>query len=123
MPLIGNGGSRFSFIHGHDVATAILAAIDHPAARGVLNIVDDQPTLMREWLPGMAAVVGAPVPRHVPAWLARFFVGGWGVAYMTELAGASNLRARLQLDWKPTYSTWRDGLAADLGIRGAARSA
>ena len=36
---------------------------------------------------------------------------------MTGLAGASNTRARQQLDWKPTYSSWRDGLAADLGIR------
>jgi nucleoside-diphosphate-sugar epimerase len=117
LPLVGNGGSRFSFIHAHDVATAILAAIEHPTVRGVLNIVDDQPTLVRDWLPEMAVTVGAPAPRHVPAWLARFLVGGWGVAYMTELAGASNLRARLELDWKPIYSTWRDGLAADLGLR------
>jgi hypothetical protein len=36
---------------------------------------------------------------------------------MTSLAGASNLRARQQLDWKPTNSGWRDGLTADLGVR------
>jgi hypothetical protein len=34
---------------------------------------------------------------------------------MTGLAGASNAHACQQLDWKPTYSGWRDGLAADLG--------
>jgi len=117
MPLVGDGASMFSFIHAHDAATAILAAIEHPAASGVLNIVDDQPTLVHDWLPEMAAMLGAPAPRHVPAWLARLLVGGWGVAYMTGLAGASNLRARQQLDWKPTYSSWRDGLAADLGLR------
>jgi nucleoside-diphosphate-sugar epimerase len=118
LPLIGDGASVFSFIHAHDAATAILAAIEHPAA-GVLNIVDDQPTLVHDWLPEMAAMIGAPAPRHVPAWLARLFVGEWGVAYMTGLAGASNLRARQQLDWNPTYSSWRGGLTADLGVRAA----
>jgi nucleoside-diphosphate-sugar epimerase len=117
IPLIGAGASMFSFIHAHDAATAILAAIEHPEVRGTLNIVDDQPTLAHDWLPEMAAMLGAPTPRHVPAWLARLFVGGWGVAYMTGLAGASNTRARQQLDWKPTYSNWRDGLTADLAVR------
>jgi nucleoside-diphosphate-sugar epimerase len=117
LPLIGDGASLFSFIHAHDVATAILAAVEHPAASGVLNIVDDQPTLVHDWLPEMAAMLGAPAPRHVPAWLARLLVGGWGVAYMTGLAGASHARARQRLDWKPTYSNWRDGLAADLAVQ------
>jgi len=117
IPLISAGASMFSFIHAHDAATAILAAIEHPEVRGTLNIVDDQPTLAHDWLPEMAAMLGAPTPRHVPAWLARLFVGGWGVAYMTGLAGASNTRARQQLDWKPTYSNWRDGLTADLAVR------
>jgi nucleoside-diphosphate-sugar epimerase len=117
LPLIGDGASMFSFIHAHDAATAILAAVEHPEVRGTLNVVDDQPTLAHDWLPEMAAMLGAPTPRHVPAWLARWFVGGWGVAYMTGLAGASNTRARQQLDWKPTYSSSRDGLAADLAVR------
>jgi nucleoside-diphosphate-sugar epimerase len=114
VPLVGDGAAIFSFLHAHDAATAILAAIDHPTASGVVNVVDDQPTLVRDWLPEMAALVGAPAPRHVPTWLARLVVGGWGVAYMTALAGASNHRARQQLDWTPTYSSWRDGLAAEL---------
>jgi nucleoside-diphosphate-sugar epimerase len=113
IPIVGDGGAMFSFTHAHDVATAILSAIDHPAC-GVLNIVDDQPTLVREWLPAMAAMRGAPTPRRIPSWLARLVVGGWGVAYMTHLAGAANTRARQQLDWKPTYSSWQDGLAAAL---------
>jgi nucleoside-diphosphate-sugar epimerase len=117
LPLIGDGASLFSFIHAHDVATGILAAVEHPAARGALNVVDDQPTPVREWLPEMAARLGAPTPRHVPAWLARLLVGGWGVAYMTGLAGASNTHARHLLDWKPTYTNWRAGLTADLDTR------
>jgi nucleoside-diphosphate-sugar epimerase len=117
LPLIGDGASLFSFIHAHDVATAILAAVEHPAATGALNVVDDQPTLVHDWLPEMAALLGAPTPRHVPAWLARLLVGGWGVAYLTGLAGAANTHARHLLDWKPTYSSWRAGLTADLAVR------
>ena len=117
LPLIGDGASLFSFVHARDAATAILAAVEHPAARGALNVVDDQPTLVHDWLPEMAAMLGAPAPRHVPAWLARLLVGGWGVTYMTGLAGASNAHARHLLDWKPTYTSWRAGLTADLDTR------
>lgn len=125
VPLVGDGGAVFSFTHAHDAATAILAAADRVLG-GVLNIVDDDPTPVRAWLPEMAAMLGAPTPRRVPAWLARLLVGGWGVAFMTGLAGASNARARAQLDWKPTYSSWQDGLTADLSedriARGCASS-
>ena len=31
---------------------------------------------------------------------------------MTSLVGAANIRARQQLDWKPTYGSWQEGLAA-----------
>jgi hypothetical protein len=39
------------------------------------------------------------------------------VAYMTGLAGAANTHARHLLDWKPTYTSWRAGLTADLDTR------
>jgi nucleoside-diphosphate-sugar epimerase len=105
IPLIGAGASMFSFIHAHDAATAILAAIEYPEVRGTLNIVDDQPHSGPRLATGDGGHARRPDPRHVPAWLARLFVGGWGVAYMTGL------------DWKPTYSNWRDGLTADLAVR------
>ncbi|WP_406047123.1 NAD-dependent epimerase/dehydratase family protein [Kribbella sp. NBC_00889] len=50
MPIIGTGDGIFSFNHVHDAATAIVAAL-HSDARGVLNIVDDEPAPVREWLP------------------------------------------------------------------------
>jgi uncharacterized protein YbjT (DUF2867 family) len=33
------------------------------------------------------------------------------------LAGAANAHARHLLDWKPTYTSWRAGLATDLAVR------
>jgi hypothetical protein len=31
---------------------------------------------------------------------------------MTELRGASNAKAKLELGWHPAHRTWRQGLAA-----------
>jgi hypothetical protein len=46
--------------------------------------------------------------------LARMAVGGWGVAFMTELRGADNARARLRLNWRPRYASCREGFEAGL---------
>ncbi|WP_026411130.1 NAD-dependent epimerase/dehydratase family protein [Actinomadura oligospora] len=113
MPVVGGGGAVFSFTHAGDVATAVTAALDKDVT-GVLNVVDDEPAPVAEWLPGLARILGAPAPGKAPAALARLAVGGWGVAYMTRLRGADNTRARLRLDWRPRHPSWRDGFAAEL---------
>src|SRR5262249_46335791 len=102
MPVAGNGESGFSFIHAHDAATAIVAALDKGGA-GVLTAVDDEPAPLREWLPGVARLLDAPAPPTVPAPVVRLLAGGWGAAFMTRLRGADNSRARLVLDWRPRY--------------------
>jgi nucleoside-diphosphate-sugar epimerase len=117
MPIVDGGGSVFSFTHTHDAATAVAAALDKPVT-GALNIVDDTPVPVREWLPEAARLLGAPAPRRVTAEAVRDAVGDWGVAYMTQLAGADNARARLRLDWRPRYQSWREGFAAELGAAG-----
>jgi nucleoside-diphosphate-sugar epimerase len=110
VPIVGEGASVFSFTHVDDAATAVVAALDKNV-RGALNIVDDHPAPVREWLPALARDLGAPAPKRVPAALARLAVGGWGVAYMTRLRGADNTRARLNLDWRPRHASWTDALA------------
>jgi hypothetical protein len=39
----------------------------------------------------------------------------WGLAFMTRLRGASNVRARAQLGWIPRYPSWAAGFGAELG--------
>ncbi|BCJ32837.1 dTDP-glucose 4,6-dehydratase [Actinocatenispora thailandica] len=113
LPIVGDGAATYSFVHAADVASAIVAALDRPVP-GVLNVVDDEPAPVPEWLPALARLTGGPAPKHVPTALARLAVGGWGVAFMTRLRGADNARARLSLDWRPRYASWRDGFAAEL---------
>jgi nucleoside-diphosphate-sugar epimerase len=114
VPLVGGGDAMFSFLHTHDAATSVVAALDKPVG-GVLNVVDDDPTPVHDWLPALARMVGGPPPKHVPAALARLGAGAWGVAYLDRLVGADNTRARLALDWRPRFSTWRLGFEAELG--------
>ncbi|WP_018653968.1 NAD-dependent epimerase/dehydratase family protein [Actinomadura flavalba] len=111
LPLVGGGDAVYSFTHAGDAASAVVAALDRPVG-GVLNVVDDDPAPLHEVAGVVAGRVGGPAPRRLPAALARLAVGAWGVAYLNELRGADNARARLRLDWRPRHTTWRDRLGA-----------
>jgi nucleoside-diphosphate-sugar epimerase len=122
VPVIGDGGGIWSFCHIDDAASATVAAVER-GAPGVYNVCDDEPAPVREWLPALAAALGAAPPRHVPAWLARPLLGDQGMVMMTTARGMSNAKARGELDWTPAYPSWRDGfrdVAAALGDRNAA---
>jgi len=115
IPVVGRGGGVWSLIHVRDAAEATLAALDRGKPGAVYNIVDDDPSPVRDWLPALAAAVGAKAPRHVPAWLARPVAGGYGVAIMTRAQGASNARAKGELGWQPGHPSWREGFRTALG--------
>lgn len=113
MPMVGDGTATFSFLHTYDAASAIVAALSTKQS-GIFNIVDNEPTQVREWLPELARMLGAPAPKRLPVLLAGLAMGSWGVAYMTRLRGADNTRAKTELNWHPTYASWRDGFVTQL---------
>lgn len=108
LPIIGDGGGVWSFVHIDDAAAATAAALDH-GGPGVYNIVDDEPAAVAEWLPYLASTVGAPKPLRVPAWVGLLAAGEVGVSMMTRIRGASNARAKRELGWTPRWPSWRDG--------------
>jgi len=114
FPIVGGGTGVTSFIHIDDAATATLAAIES-GKPGLFNIVDDDPAPVAEWLPILAAAIGAKPPRRLPAWVARLFVGEHGVVMMRDVRGASNAKAKRDLGWQPAYPSWRDGFRRGLG--------
>ena len=108
LPVVGGGNGVWSFIHVQDAARATAAALTNGSS-GVYNIVDDEPAPVREWVPALAAALGARPPRRVPAWLARPLAGEYGVMTMTRAQGASNARAKRGLGWSPRHASWREG--------------
>ena len=113
-PLLGDGGGVWSFIQIEDAAAATVEAIEH-GERGVYNVVDDEPAPVREWLPALAAALGARKPMRLPRWLGRLAAGEAAVVMMTEVRGASNAKAKRELGWRPRYASWRQGFAEGLG--------
>jgi nucleoside-diphosphate-sugar epimerase len=114
FPVVGNGNGLWSFLHTDDLATATLAAIEKGRPGEIYNIVDDEPAPTREWLPYLASSLGAKPPRHVPAWLARIAASPAAVMMMTESRGASNAKAKAELNWSPRHPSWREGFAANV---------
>jgi nucleoside-diphosphate-sugar epimerase len=114
LPIVGGGVGVWSFIHVDDAARATAATLASTGS-GVYNIVDDEPARVSEWLPALAAALGAPRPMRVPALLARPLAGSYGIATMTKAQGASNELARRELSWRPSYPSWREGFRRGLG--------
>jgi 2-alkyl-3-oxoalkanoate reductase len=113
FPVVGGGAGIWSFVHIDDVASATKAAIESDAT-GIFNVVDDEPAPVSEWLPYLAAAIGAKPPRRVPAWVGRLAVGELGVSMMTETRGASNEKAKRELGWQLRYPSWRLGFREGL---------
>ena len=108
LPIIGGGTGFFSWVHLDDAARATVLAVEKRAS-GVFNIVDDEPAPVSEWLPYLAACVGAKRPLQLPKWLVRPLAGEMGVAIMTEGRPFSNAKAKRELGWELRYPTWREG--------------
>jgi nucleoside-diphosphate-sugar epimerase len=108
FPLVGDGTGYSSWVHVDDAASATVRAVEQKA-RGVFNIVDDEPAPAREWLPYLAACAGAKPPMRVPKWLARLLAGEVAVTIMTEGRGFSNAKAKRELGWELRYPSWRQG--------------
>jgi nucleoside-diphosphate-sugar epimerase len=107
-PLVGSGEGRSSWLHLDDAATATVLAVEQNA-KGIFNIVDDEPAAARDWLPYLAQSAGAKPPMHVPTWVARPLAGDVAVIMMTEGRGFSNAKAKRELGWQLKYPSWRQG--------------
>lgn len=80
-PLIGGGRSALSVVYAGNVAAAVLAALDHPAATGPFNVANDGGITLRRFFERFAEGLGVRLrPVVVPAGLA------WTGAYLLDRA-------------------------------------
>ncbi len=111
LPIVGDGGGIFPWLHLDDGAAATVLALEHQGP-AIYNVVDDDPAPVRDWLPALASALGAKPPRRAPAWLARLVAGPAAVELGTHARGASNAKAKRELGWAPRYPSWRLGFPA-----------
>jgi nucleoside-diphosphate-sugar epimerase len=106
----GKGRGLAAFVHIHDAATAIVAAIEHPNPSDTYNVVDDEPVSVATFLARLTEAIGTPPPRSLPGWIVRL------VAPIVAEAGSAELRLsnqaiKTELGWSLRYPTIRAGLA------------
>jgi nucleoside-diphosphate-sugar epimerase len=104
LPIIGEGQGVYSFVHIDDAAGATAAALECPP--GAYNIVDGNPSPQHLWLTAFARAAGAPEPRRLSEEEALRASGPDAVYYATRLRGASNEKARRELEFRPRPLEW-----------------
>ena len=104
VPVIGEGRGVWSWVHVEDAAAATVSALGTPP--GVYNVVDDDPSEQRVWLPAFAHYVTAPEPPHVSEEQVNETAGPDTVYYATRLRGASNNKAKRELNFQPRPLEW-----------------
>lgn len=109
LPIIGRGDAVWSNIHVDDAAGALVAAVERMRS-GLWHVVDDRPATASEFFGTFARLLDAPEPRRFPSWLARLFVGGDTVRFLTASTRTSNAKIKRDLGWTPRYPTHQEGL-------------
>lgn len=109
-------GQVFSRIHVEDVAAALEASIARPRAGAIYNLVDDEPSSPDAVIALAAELLGVPAPPVVT--VEDEAVSQASRRFFTENKRVSNARAKAELDWRPSYPSYREGLRAVLQAGG-----
>ena len=101
-------------IHVDDLVAAIVAAIDRPAAEGVFNVTDGDPSSTTVYLQETARAAGLPAPGLVSRAEAVQRIAPGMLAYLLESRRVDNARMRDELGVQPRYTTVQAGVRASL---------
>ncbi len=110
FPIIGNGEGVWSWVHIEDAAIATVAAAER-GNPGIYLIADDRPLEVREWLPAFARSLDALPPPQVSIEDALQIGGADAVYYGTRMRGASNAKAKRELNFQPRSLEWLETAA------------
>lgn len=105
-PLPGAAGAYWSSASHDDAAAAVVASLAVEA--GTYNVCDDEPLTRREFADVVAASIGAPPPKLLPAWLAA--LGGKTMELLSRSERMSNAKLKAASDWRPRDRSARQGI-------------
>ena len=116
FPVIGAGENFWNILQVDDAAAAVASAVaNYPNGVGrVFNVCDDEPVRYRELVEFVAGELGARKPLRMPAFLARGMLGAHTTDFLLASARCKNQAIKDALGWKPGYSTYREGYAAEI---------
>lgn len=106
------------WIHIHDAASAVVAAVSSRGSGQTYNIADDEPVPARKLIEYLAQAISAPKPLLVPNWVLRIAAPFVASAWFNTTLKVSNEKAKHELGWMPQFPTYRDGIAQALQIVG-----
>ena len=103
-------GHVFSRLHHDDCATALMASLNQPRPGGIYNLCDDEPAPADTVLEYAARLTGLPLPSVIA--FDDPVLNGKMQRFYNDNKRVSNARAKAELDWRPRYPTYREGLAS-----------
>jgi nucleoside-diphosphate-sugar epimerase len=110
-------GGMLGWVHHEDAAAATVAALEKGQPGQAYNIVDDLAASWQEVFIAMADAVGAPRPPQVPRWVLRLMAPYVAAFVVGTSMRVSNRKAKAELGWKPTYSTYHEGVMGTVAAR------
>ncbi|MFZ0829901.1 MAG: NAD-dependent epimerase/dehydratase family protein [Thermoplasmata archaeon] len=109
--LVGDGQNFTSLVCVHDVARAIVAAIERRPVGHRFVVVDDEPVRQADFVSFVAEKLGAPVPRRkVPLWLAGLVVGRAAAETAAADVRGRNARMKIDLGVELEFPNYREGV-------------
>lgn len=105
FPIVGNGEGVWSWLHIEDAAVATVAAAEQ-GNPGIYLIANDEPLPVRKWLPAFARWLNAPPPPQISVDDVLQANGADTVYYGTQMRGASNAKAKRELNFQPRPLEW-----------------
>ena len=103
-------GQVFSRAHVADIATALRASLDNPAAGGLFNIADDEPAPPQDVIAYACELLGVAPPPLIP--IAEANLSEMAASFYADNKRVNNHRMKADLGVQLKYPTYRDGLKA-----------
>ncbi|MFZ5618981.1 MAG: SDR family oxidoreductase [Pseudomonadota bacterium] len=103
-------GQTFSRAHVDDIAAALHASLENPAAGGLFNIADDEPAPQHAVVEFASALLGVPPPPLVP--LEKANLSDMARSFYDDNKRVSNALMKARLSPALKFPTYREGLRA-----------
>lgn len=106
----GDGENIISFVYVDDLAEAYRLAVEKQPLGELFAVVDDHPAKFKDFANCVARVMGKPLVKSIPKWIANIMAGKAMVETLTINCKVRNTKAKEKLGWLPTYVSFEQGI-------------